>query len=35
MGPEAPRFLKAELMALVDNLLIDKKLGPPVNSPRS
>jgi rhamnosyltransferase subunit B len=35
MGPGVPRFLKAGLMALLDRHLIDKKLGPPVNSLRS
>ncbi len=35
MGPKLPRFLKAGLMALLDQHLIDKKLGPPVNSLRS
>ncbi|MBV8832927.1 MAG: glycosyltransferase family 1 protein [Acidobacteriaceae bacterium] len=34
MGPEVPRFLKAGLMALLDKYVIDKKLGPPVNSLR-
>ena len=34
-GPEVPRFLKSGLMALLDKHLIDKKLGPPVNSLRS
>jgi len=34
MGPEMPRFLKAGLMALLDKYVIDRKLGPPVNSLR-
>jgi rhamnosyltransferase subunit B len=34
MGPAVPRFLKAGVLALLDKRLIDKKLGPPVNSLR-
>ena len=34
MGPGVPRFLKAGVMALLDKYVIDKKLGPPVNSLR-
>lgn len=35
MGPGVPRFLKSGMMSLLDKYLIDKKLGPPVNSLRS
>ncbi len=34
MGPGVPRFVKSGLMTLLDKHLIDKKLGPPVNSLR-
>jgi rhamnosyltransferase subunit B len=34
MGPKMPRFLKAGVMTLLDKHVIDKKLGPAVNSLR-